>query len=65
MLLRMTLNRPDDADLLEKAVDFALANGARTADIAEAGTRKLSTQEMGDAVLAALDKIASDVKEKV
>jgi 3-isopropylmalate dehydrogenase len=65
MMLRMTLNRPDDADLLEKAVDLALASGARTVDIAEAGARKLSTKEMGDAVLAALDKVASNVTEKV
>ena len=64
MMLRMTLDRPDDADLLEKAVDVALANGARTADIAEPGARKLSTGEMGDAVLAALDKVSSGVKEK-
>src|SRR5271156_2731398 len=64
MMLRMTLDRPDDADLLEKAVSAALASGARTADIAEPGARKLSTQEMGDAVLAALDKVASSVKEK-
>jgi len=64
MMLRLTLDRPDDADLLEKAVDLALANGARTADIAEAGARKLSTGEMGDAVLSALDKVASDVKER-
>src|SRR6201986_4107787 len=64
MMLRMTLNRPEDADLLEKAVDLALASGARTADIAEAGARKLSTREMGDAVLAALDRVASDRKEK-
>ncbi|WGR93825.1 3-isopropylmalate dehydrogenase [Bradyrhizobium sp. ISRA443] len=59
MLLRLTLNRPDDADLLEKAVQTALASGARTADIAEAGAKKLSTVEMGDAVLRALDKVAA------
>src|SRR5579862_3868228 len=64
MMLRSTLSRPDDADLLEKAVDLALASGARTADIAEPGAKKLSTREMGDAVLSALDKVASDVKEK-
>jgi 3-isopropylmalate dehydrogenase len=58
MMLRLTLNRPEDADLLEKAVQSALASGARTADIAEAGTKKLSTVEMGDAVLGALDKVA-------
>jgi 3-isopropylmalate dehydrogenase len=59
MMLRMTLNRPDDANLLEKAVDVALAAGARTADIAEPGAIKLSTEQMGDAVLNALEQVAS------
>jgi 3-isopropylmalate dehydrogenase len=63
MMLRMTLNRPDDADLLERAVDTALAAGARTADIAEPGATKLSTQEMGDAVLAALEQVVSKQSE--
>jgi len=58
MMLRMTLNRPDDANLLEKAVDVALAAGARTADIAEPGATKLSTEQMGDAVLNALEQVA-------
>jgi len=66
MMLRMTLNRPDDADLLEKAVGTVLAAGARTADIAAPGaTRSLSTQEMGDAVLGALEKVAGRQKEHV
>jgi 3-isopropylmalate dehydrogenase len=64
MMLRMTLNRPEDADLLEKAVDAALATGARTADIAEPGVKKLSTAEMGDAVLSALEKVAAEEKER-
>jgi 3-isopropylmalate dehydrogenase len=64
MMLRMTLNRPEDADLLEKAVDAALATGARTADIAEPGAKKLSTAEMGDAVLGALEKVAAKEKER-
>ncbi|VIO79383.1 3-isopropylmalate dehydrogenase [Bradyrhizobium ivorense] len=59
MLLRLTLNRPEDADLLEQAVQTALASGARTADIAEAGAKRLSTVEMGDAVLRALDKVSA------
>jgi 3-isopropylmalate dehydrogenase len=63
MMLRMTLNRPDDANLLEKAVDIALAAGARTADIAEPGATKLSTQEMGDAVLDALEQVVSKQTE--
>jgi len=63
MMLRLTLDRPDDARLLEKAVDSALAAGARTADIAEPGAKRLSTEEMGDAVLNALDQVVG--KERV
>jgi 3-isopropylmalate dehydrogenase len=63
MMLRMTLNRPTDADLLERAVDNALAAGARTADIAEPGATTLSTQEMGDAVLNALEQVVSRERE--
>jgi 3-isopropylmalate dehydrogenase len=63
MMLRMTFNRPGDADLLEKAVGTALAAGARTADIAEPGAARLSTQEMGDAVLNALEKVAGKERE--
>jgi 3-isopropylmalate dehydrogenase len=64
MMLRMTLNRPEDADLLEKAVASALSGGARTADIAEPGAKRLSTQEMGDAVLNALEKVVAKEKER-
>jgi 3-isopropylmalate dehydrogenase len=63
MMLRLTLNRPDDAALLEKAVDAALASGARTADIAEPGATKLSTEQMGDAVLNALEQVVSKKSE--
>ncbi|BAR57303.1 isocitrate/isopropylmalate dehydrogenase [Bradyrhizobium diazoefficiens] len=63
MMLRITLHRPEDAALLEKAVDTALAAGARTADIAEPGAKRLSTQEMGDAVLSALDKVVGKERE--
>ena len=65
MMLRITLNRGADADLLEKAIDSALSNGARTADIAEPGAPRLSTKEMGDEVLAALDEVASQARESV
>jgi 3-isopropylmalate dehydrogenase len=63
MMLRLTLDRPDDAELLEKAVQAVLGVGARTADIAEPGTTKLSTAEMGDAVLRALDQVAGRERE--
>ena len=65
MMLRLTFNRPVDADLLEKAVGTVLAAGARTADIAAPGATRLSTQEMGDAVLDALEKVAGRQKEHV
>ena len=45
------------------AVDSALAAGARTADIAEPGATRLSTQQMGDAVLNALEKVAGKERE--
>src|SRR6202790_4435624 len=63
MMLRMTLGRSDDADLLEKAVGTGFAAGARTADIAEPGATKLSTAQMGDAVLNALEQVASKERE--
>ncbi len=50
MALRWSLNRPAEADRLFKAVETALANGARTRDLGG----QLSTVEMADAVLAAL-----------
>jgi 3-isopropylmalate dehydrogenase len=64
MMLRLTMNRPEDADLLERSVDSALAAGARTADIAEPGAKKLSTEEMGNAVLKALEKATAEERER-
>jgi len=40
---------------IEAAVRAVLAQGLRTADIHEAGTAPVSTSEMGDAVLQALN----------
>jgi 3-isopropylmalate dehydrogenase len=54
MMLRFSLRQERAADRLEAAVRKVLAGGYRTADIHTAGTRKVGTQEMGDAVLAAL-----------
>lgn len=56
MALDFSFNRRDDARLLEKAVEHALAAGARTADIAR-GEPALSTSAMADAVLKALDHL--------
>ncbi|MBI4740322.1 MAG: 3-isopropylmalate dehydrogenase [Betaproteobacteria bacterium] len=54
MMMRYTFAREDAALRIENAVKKVLAQGYRTADIYEAGTRKIGTKEMGDTVLAAL-----------
>lgn len=54
MLLRYSLDLSPLADRIEGAVRKVLADGLRTADIFEDGTTKVSTSEMGDAVLKAL-----------
>jgi 3-isopropylmalate dehydrogenase len=54
MMLRFSLNQPAAADRIESAVQRVLAQGLRTADIWSAGTTKVGTIEMGDAVVAAL-----------
>jgi 3-isopropylmalate dehydrogenase len=57
MMLRLSLERAEDAALLERAVGAALAQGARTADICEPGKSALPCSQMGDAVLRELDSI--------
>jgi 3-isopropylmalate dehydrogenase len=54
MMLRYSLGQPDAADRIEAAVKKVLKDGYRTADIFEAGTKKVGTKEMGAAVVAAL-----------
>lgn len=54
MMLRYTFAMEDVAQRVELAVKKVLAQGYRTGDIYEAGTIKVGTREMGDAVLAAL-----------
>ena len=56
MMLRFSLNQPEAAARIESAVQGVLAQGLRTADIWSEGTKKVSTREMGDAVVAAITK---------
>ena len=51
MLLRHSLNLPREAEVVERAVDRTLSDGCRTADIAQAGERALSTREMAEEVI--------------
>ncbi|AOK31490.1 MULTISPECIES: 3-isopropylmalate dehydrogenase [Burkholderia] len=54
MMLRYSLNRAEQADRVERAVQKVLEQGCRTADIATPGTTTIGTAQMGDAVVAAL-----------
>jgi 3-isopropylmalate dehydrogenase len=54
MMLRYSLNKSEQAERIEKAVQKVLEAGLRTADIAMPGCRQVGTAAMGDAVLAAL-----------
>jgi 3-isopropylmalate dehydrogenase len=56
MMLRYSLGLPAEADRIEAAVQQVLSQGLRTADIYTEGTKKVSTIEMGNAVVAALAK---------
>ena len=60
MLLRYSFDLGPDADLIERAVEAVLADGVRTADIAAEGQTPVSTTAMGDAILAALDRLAGE-----
>ena len=56
MALEISMGRPEDSALLNKAVDMALATGLRTVDVAPAGAAPAATSQVGDAVLAALQR---------
>ena len=55
MMLRFSLNQEAAAQRIEAAVQKVLAQGLRTPDIYSAGSTKVGTAEMGDAVVKALE----------
>ncbi len=59
MMLRYSFDMAEDADLVDKAVENVLDSGLRTGDIMQPGKTLASTGQMGDAVLAELDKLAA------
>ena len=59
MSLRYTFDLPDDADLIEKAVNAVLAKGLRTPDIMAPGGTAVSTEQMTTALLRELDEMAA------
>ncbi|AHJ63577.1 3-isopropylmalate dehydrogenase [Granulibacter bethesdensis] len=56
MLLRYSFDLHAEADLIEQACSTVLNRNVRTADIAGSGMASVSTQTMGDNILAALDE---------
>jgi 3-isopropylmalate dehydrogenase len=56
MMLRYSLSMPEVADAIEVAVGQVLDDGLRTADIHTEGKTRVSTAQMGDAVVAALSR---------
>ena len=56
MALRYSFGMLKEADAIEAAIAAALDKGLRTADIAAPGAATIGTTEMGDAVIAELDR---------
>jgi 3-isopropylmalate dehydrogenase len=63
MMLRHSLDLPSAATAIEAAVDAVLAEGYRTGDMARPGDTVIGTQEMGDRVVEALERIAMQAME--
>ena len=55
MMLRYSLGLTEEAAVVERAVDQVLAQSYRTADIAPPGTASISTTDMGDRIVSALE----------
>ena len=59
MMLRYSFDMQEDADMVEAAVEAVLNAGLRTGDIMSPGKQAVSTTQMGEAVIAELDKRAA------
>src|SRR4030088_154791 len=59
MALRYSFHLAELADRIEKAISDVLGKGLRTADIKSEGCRLVGTAEMGDAILAEMERLAS------
>ena len=59
MALRYSFDMGAEADMVEKAIAGVLEKGLRTGDIMQEGMRKVSTGEMGQAIIGELEALAS------
>jgi 3-isopropylmalate dehydrogenase len=62
LCMQFSMGLAQEARLLQRAVDAAIESGARTADIAHGGLPAISTEQMGSAVITALN-VLSDYEE--
>src|ERR1700674_2378256 len=58
MALRYSFNMGREADRIDQAIAAALAKGLRTADIKAAGTTVVGTAQMGEAIIAEMQRLA-------
>jgi 3-isopropylmalate dehydrogenase len=58
MALRYSFAMGKEADLIDQAIAATLAKGLRTADIKSEGAKVVSTSQMGEAVIAEIEKLA-------
>ena len=59
MALRYSFDMGKEADLIDQAIAAALAKGLRTADIKSEGCKLVGTAEMGDAIIAEMERLAA------
>jgi 3-isopropylmalate dehydrogenase len=59
MALRYSFAMAAEADMVDRAIAGALAKGLRTGDIMQPGMRKVSTREMGQAIIGELEVLAA------
>jgi 3-isopropylmalate dehydrogenase len=58
MALRYSFDRGKEADLIDKAIAAALDKGLRTADIQSDGSTLIGTAQMGDAIIAEMERLS-------
>jgi 3-isopropylmalate dehydrogenase len=61
LCMQFNMGLAQEARLLQRAIDAAIAGGARTADLAHRGSPTLSTAQMGLAVINALNELSEEV----
>src|SRR5262245_24941110 len=59
MALRYSFNMGKEADLIDQAIAAALDKGLRTGDIASPGTTTVGTTQMGEAIVAEMERLSA------